>query len=97
MSIDGSWKTVTDTPMGKQNGTLVLATEGSTVTGTLTGMETVDITDGVVDGNEVRFKASIAKPMALALEFTLTFDGDSLSGGVKAGAFGTSKITGSRA
>ena len=37
MAIDGIWKITVNSPMGIQEGTLNLATNGSTLTGTQTG------------------------------------------------------------
>ena len=37
MSADGTWTTTMNTPMGVQNGTMELTTDGATLSGTLTG------------------------------------------------------------
>ena len=98
MSADGTWTTTMNTPMGAQNGTMELKTEGGTLTGTLSGPQgSLDIEDGTVDGNNLAFKANVTTPMAMTLEFSATVDGDSISGDVKLGAFGNATFTGSRA
>ncbi len=98
MSADGTWTTTMNTPMGAQNGTMELKTEGGTLTGTLSGPQgSLDIEDGTVDGNNLAFKAHVTTPMAMTLEFSATVDGDSISGDVKLGAFGNATFTGSRA
>ena len=98
MSADGTWTTTMNTPMGAQNGTMELKTEGNTLTGTLSGPQgSLDIEDGTVDGNSLAFKASVTSPMAMTLEFSATVDGDSISGDVKLGAFGNATFTGTRA
>ncbi|MEM7218981.1 MAG: hypothetical protein AAF515_11500 [Pseudomonadota bacterium] len=99
MSADGTWTTVMNTPMGAQNGSMELSTEGGSLTGTLKGPngEAVEITDGAVDGDALSWKAAITQPMPLTLEFSATVDGDSMSGDVKLGAFGNASFTGTRA
>ena len=98
MSVDGTWNTTMNTPMGAQNGTMDLATDGNTLTGKLkTPQGEVDIQDGAIDGNNLTWKADITQPMALTLEFSATVDGDNISGDVKLGAFGNASFTGSRA
>ena len=98
MSADGTWNTTMNTPMGAQNGTLTLATEGGTLTGKLSGPQgDIDLTDGTVDGDALTWKAAITAPMPMTLEFAATVDGDSISGNVKLGAFGDATFTGTRA
>jgi len=98
MSADGTWNTTMNTPMGAQNGTLTLATDGGTLTGKLSGPQgEIDISDGTIDGNQLAWKAAITSPMPMTLEFSATVDGDSISGDVKLGAFGNASFTGTRA
>ena len=98
MSADGTWNTTMNTPMGAQQGTLELKTDGSTLTGTLSGAQgTIELKDGVADGDSLSWKADITTPMAMTLEFTATVDGDSISGNVKLGAFGDASFSGTRA
>lgn len=98
MSADGTWKTTMNTPMGAQNGTLTLATDGGTLTGKLSGPQgEIDISDGTVDGNQLAWKADITSPMPMTLEFSATVDGDNISGDVKLGAFGNATFSGTRA
>ena len=98
MSADGTWNTTTNTPMGPQQGTLELKTDGGTLTGTLSSAQgTIELKDGAVDGNSLSWKVDLTAPMAMTLEFSVTVDGDSLSGNVKLGAFGTASFSGTRA
>ncbi len=97
MSADGTWETTTNTPMGPQKGQLTLSTDGDTLTGTMSSPQgSLDISDGQVDGNNVSWKADITSPMPMTLEFKATIDGDSMSGEVKLGAFGTGSLSGTR-
>ena len=96
--LDGSWETVTNTPMGQQKATVTLQTDGDSLSGTMSGAQgTVDIKDGTVDGNTGAWKVSITSPMPMTLEFSATAEGDSISGSVKLGAFGSANFTGTRA
>ena len=98
MSVDGTWKITVNSPMGAQQSTLDLKTDGGTLTGTQSGAQgSNELTDGKVDGNNVSWKAAITAPMPMTLEFSGTVDGDSISGNVKAGAFGSFPFSGGRA
>ena len=98
MSIDGTWETVTNTPMGKQNGTLVLKSDGSALTGEMkSAMGTMAVEDGKVEGNTATFMVKMTKPMPMKLEFNVKADGDKLSGECKMGVMGKAAIEGTRA
>lgn len=97
-SADGTWKTVMKTPMGDQNGTLTIATDGAALTGKLSGQQgEIELQDGKVDGETLTWKADITQPMPITLEFTAKVDGDEISGDVKLGSFGSASFSGSRA
>ncbi|MEJ2090158.1 MAG: hypothetical protein P8Y69_17195 [Gammaproteobacteria bacterium] len=97
-SADGTWNTTMNTPMGAQNGTLTLATDGNTLTGKLSSPQgEIDLEDGTVDGDALSWKANITSPMAMTLEFSATVSGDEISGDVKLGAFGNATFSGTRA
>ena len=98
MSVDGTWNLVIKSPMGDQTGVLAFKAEGDALTGTATTMGSTDpIAGGKVDGDTVTWSNKITSPFPMTLEFTGTLDGDSLSGTVKAGTFGTYPFTGARA
>ncbi len=97
-NVDGVWNTVTNTPMGPQNATITLATDGNTLTGNMAGPQgTIDIEGGTVDGDALSWKANITSPMAMTLEFSATVSGDEISGNVQLGAFGNASFSGTRA
>jgi hypothetical protein len=98
MSIDGDWKIIIKSPMGDQPSTLSFKAEGGALTGTQTGQgATTQIADGSVNGDALAWAASVTAPFPMKLEFTGTVSGDSLSGNVKAGAFGVFPFSGARA
>jgi len=100
MSADGTWNITMKTPMGAQDGTLDLATDGGTLTGSMTASvapEPIEITDGSADGDALSWKAALTQPMPITLEFTATVAGDAITGTVKLGAFGDATFEGSRA
>ena len=98
MSADGTWNTTMNTPMGAQDATLTLATDGNQLTGKMAGPQgELELQDGSVDGDNLSWKADITTPMAMTLEFSATVSGDEISGSVKLGAFGNASFSGTRA
>ncbi len=99
MAIDGIWNLTVNTPMGPQASTLTIATSGASLTGTQSAghSEGQAISDGTVNGNAVTWKSAITKPMPMTLSFSGTVDGDTISGDVKLGMFGTQPFSGTRA
>ena len=97
-TVDGSWDTVVKSPLGDQKATLTVRTDGDRWTGTQAGaMGTVEITDGTVDGDTIKWTMSITVPMPMTLDCTATAAGDTLTGTVGVGAFGSFPMTGTRA
>jgi hypothetical protein len=99
MAADGTWKLTLQTPMGDRQATLAITTSGNTLTGQQSGEgnNTQDIFDGSVAGNTLSWKVSITNPMPMTLEFNGTVVDNTLSGSMKAGAFGSWPFTGQRA
>ena len=97
-SADGTWNCTLDSPMGAQQMTLTLKTEGSDLSGKLAGPQgEMEFTGGKVDGDNLSWTISIDQPMPMQIETTATVDGDTLNGESKLGSFGTAKLTGTRA
>ncbi len=97
MSADGNWKTTINSPMGVQEGTLSITTSGDSFTGKMEGRQGAQDISGKVDGNTLTWSASITQPFPITLEFTVSVDGDDMTGSVKAGSFGSSPLKGVRA
>ena len=97
MSLDGKWNIEIKTPMGLQKGVVELKEEGGKLTGTQSGDQGSSAIDGTVEGGRGKWDASITSPMPMTLSFDVGADGDTLEGNVKAGAFGSFPVTGTRA
>lgn len=97
-NVDGSWNTVTKSPMGDQEAVLTVASSGGSFTGTFAGaMGTTEVKDGKVDGDKLSCKVDVTVPMPMTLDIEATVDGDKLVGSVTAGMFGTFPMSGTRA
>jgi hypothetical protein len=97
MSLSGTYECVTKTPMGDQKSDVTIVVNGDTFTGTNAGAQgTLEMENGKVDGNKLTWSMKMTVPMPMTLEGEATIDGDTLTGGVKAGAFGTFPINGTR-
>jgi hypothetical protein len=97
MSADGNWNLVISTPMGERQATLSVKAEGAVLKGSQAAEgNSAEIFDGEVDGDTIVWKVSITNPMPMTLEFSGTVEGDSISGTVVLGAFGSSSFSGTR-
>ena len=98
MSIDGKWNIVVKSPMGDQKSVLTFKAEGNVLTGTAEAQgNSQAIKDGKIDGDKISWAVSITTPMPMTLEFSGSFSGNTMSGNVKAGAFGSFPWSGERA
>ena len=97
MSADGNWKITINSPMGAQEVNATITTSGDTFTGTTSGRMGEQTIEGKVAGDTLTWSAAITQPMPMTLEFTATVAGDSMSGNVKLGAFGSAPLSGVRA
>lgn len=97
MSADGTWKTTINSPMGVQEGTLTIKTDGATFSGQMVARQGAQDISGKVDGDTLTWSSQMTQPFPITLEFTVTVSGDSMEGSVKAGAFGSSPLKGVRA
>ncbi len=97
MSVAGTYECVTKTPMGDQKSDVTIVVDGDTFTGTNIGaMGSMELENGKVDGNTLTWSMKMTVPMPMTLEGTATVDGDTLTGSVKAGAFGSFPMSGTR-
>ncbi len=97
MGVGGSYDCVTKTPMGTQKGILTVVPEGDTFTGTMAGdLGAMELRSGTIEGDTLRWKMTMTSPMKIDLDCTATITGDSLTGKIKAGFFGSVELTGTR-
>ena len=83
--------------MGDQASDLTIVRNGDSFTGTQSGvLGSLDISNGQIKGNQIFWTLETDKPMRLVVQCEATVEGDSFTGQVKAGVFGTYAITGTR-
>lgn len=98
MSADGNWNVSLNTPMGAQDMTLTLKTDGGSLSGSLNSpMGAQEFSDGTANGDDLAWKVAMTQPMAMEIEFTAKVDGDAISGDAKLGTFGNATFSGARA
>ena len=97
MSVAGTYECVTKTPMGDQKSDVTIVVNGDTFTGTNAGQKgSMEMENGKVDGNKLTWTMKMTVPMPMTLEGEATVDGDTITGNVKAGAFGSFPLSGTR-
>lgn len=95
--IEGVWDLTIVTPVGRMRPVVELHSEDGRLVGTAHGSgEDLPLKDIALDGDQLTWKQSITRPMRLDLTFTVTIDGDTLTGASKAGRLPSSKVTGRR-
>lgn len=96
-AVDGEYEVTVKSPMGDQQSVLTVKSDGGSFTGNMAGaMGSMAIEGGTVDGNKLSWKMDMTVPMPMTLECSATVDGDSISGQVIAGAFGSMGMSGTR-
>ena len=94
--VDGSWECTVKSPLGDQKMTVTVKSEGSSWSGTVSGaMGSSDIS-GEANGNTISWKQQMTVPMPMTLDCQATAEGDSMTGTVGAGAFGSFPLSGTR-
>ncbi len=97
MSVSGSYNCVTKTPMGDQTSTFTVNADGESFTGNNSGqMGSMDVEGGKVEGNTLIWQMKMTTPMPMTLDCKATIEGDTLTGTVTAGMFGTFPMEGTR-
>ncbi len=99
MAVDGSYKVAIESPMGTQEGTLTLRTEGGSLAGSVAGqMGTAEFSGGTADGDTAAWSMEVPGPIGkLKLTCRVSVTGDDISGEVTAGFFGSFPLRGKRA
>lgn len=96
MAVDGTYDVTVKSPLGDQNSTLNVKSDGASFTGTNSGAMGSNDISGAVDGDTLTWKQEMTVPMPMTLDMTATVDGDTITGTVGAGAFGSFPMTGTR-
>ena len=94
--VDGSWDCTVKSPLGDQNLTLTVTSDGATFTGTASGAMGSSDVSGEVNGNTISWKQQMTVPMPMTLDCEATAEGHTLTGTVGAGAFGSFPLSGKR-
>ena len=96
-AVDGKYDVTVKSPMGDQKSVFTVTSDGATFSGNMAGaMGSMDVDGGSVDGNALTWKMNMTVPMPMTLECSATVDGDAINGEVKAGAFGSMGLSGTR-
>ena len=98
MAVDGTYNIDTESPMGKQSGKLTLKTDGSSLSGSISGAQGEQAFEGgTVSGDNVEWSVQINGPMGqMKLDFKGAVSGDEISGQVQLGSFGSATFKGTR-
>jgi hypothetical protein len=96
-NVDGDWDIVMRTPMGDQQAVLTVRSDGDSFSGSMSSpLGSMEIPSGKVEGDTLRWKMEVKAPFPMKLDCDATVTGDSIAGGVKAGIFGISPLSGTR-
>lgn len=96
--VDGNWDVVVKSPLGDQKLTMAVTSNGNSFTGTGSGaMGAAEISGEIENGNTLVWKQQVTTPMPMTLDMKATVEGDTMTGTVGAGAFGSFPLTGTRA
>lgn len=100
MSVDGSWKIKMSSPLGPQEGDLILSSQDGVLSGHMEqGGNRAEIQDGTIsDEGVMTWKTSVTKPMKLSATFTANYDSaaDKIVGKAKLGFIGGAKLEATR-
>ena len=99
MAVDGTYKITTQTMMGPQEATLIMKSDGTSLSGSMESQAgKAEFAGGTVSGNEYQFKVKVKTPLGdTNLDCKGTIDGDKLTGTASAPfPIGTMKSEGNR-
>ncbi len=92
VNVTGDWEMTTITPRGERTRDVHFEQEGEKLTVTMQGRRGEVTAEGTVKGNEIEWTITRSTPRR---EFTMTYtgkiDGDTMSGEVQLGYFGSGK------
>ena len=94
--VDGTYDVTVKSPLGDQKSTLTVKSDGTSFTGTNSGAMGSSDVSGQVEGNTLTWKQEMTVPMPMTLDMKATVEGDTITGTVGAGAFGSFPLNGTR-
>ena len=94
--VDGTYDCTVKSPLGDQKLTLTVKADGDKFTGTASGQMGSSDVSGDVRGQQIAWKQQMTVPMPMTLDCQATIDGDTVTGTVGAGAFGSFPLSGTR-
>jgi hypothetical protein len=98
MAIDGTWNLSMTTPMGTREVPLLLASSGAELTGEFQAPQGNSPVKGSIEGKSVTFTTMFTGAMGpMELTFNGDHEGDSVSGTVQFGMFGSGPFSATRA
>ncbi|WP_109208991.1 MULTISPECIES: hypothetical protein [Microbacterium] len=96
-SIDGSWAIEVATLAGSRRYDLILATAGTSLTGTaISATGPVPLRNGTATGDRAAFTLDLMAPLPMSLRFELHVVGDRLAGTAQSGPYPASTVVGTR-
>lgn len=97
VDVTGTWELTIETPQGTSNPTAILKQDGESLTGTYKGRMGEVALKGSVKGSDIKFEFTVnAQGTDLTITYTGKVDGDSMSGTVEFGSFGSGNWSGKR-
>ena len=99
MAVDGTYNIDMTTPMGNQSAKLTLKTDGTSLSGSVSGPQGEQSFDGgTVSGDDATWTIQISGPMGeMKIDFKATVSGDEISGTAQLGSYGSADFKGTRA
>ena len=94
--VDGTYDCTVKSPLGDQKLTLAVTSQGDSFTGQASGAMGASDVQGSVNGDTLAWKQQMTSPMPMTLDISATVDGDTITGSVGAGAFGSFPLSGTR-
>jgi cytochrome P450 len=92
-----AWTLTLQTPMGPQTMMARLNVQGATLTGQIQSQMGSQDISGTASGDDLAWTMSVKQPMPIELSFKAKRSGDTITGEVALGAFGTAQLSGVRA
>jgi hypothetical protein len=98
LKIDGNYKCEANSPLGVIPITLILAANGSQLSGScLTPYGNKDFNGTISAGDEIRFSAEVKSPLGkIQLDVEAKIEGTEIRGQVKTGRFGNAPFKGQK-